>query len=39
VINFAQGEMAMASVYVAYQLIQWGLSYWRRSSRRSRSRS
>jgi branched-chain amino acid transport system permease protein len=28
VINFAQGEMAMACVYVAYQLIQWGLSYW-----------
>ncbi len=28
VINFAQGEMAMASVYVAYQLMQWGLSYW-----------
>ncbi len=28
VINFAQGEMAMATTYVAYQLIQWGLSYW-----------
>jgi len=28
VINFAQGEMAMASVYIAYQLILWGLSYW-----------
>ena len=28
VINFAQGEMAMASVYIAYQLIHWGLSYW-----------
>jgi branched-chain amino acid transport system permease protein len=28
VINFAQGELAMASVYIAYQLIQWGLSYW-----------
>jgi len=28
VINFAQGEMAMASVYVAYQLMQWGFSYW-----------
>ncbi|HEY4413757.1 MAG TPA: hypothetical protein VGN06_12220, partial [Gaiellaceae bacterium] len=24
VINFAQGEMAMACVYVAYQLMQWG---------------
>ena len=28
VINFAQGEMAMAMVYVAYQLLLWGLSYW-----------
>jgi branched-chain amino acid transport system permease protein len=28
VINFAQGEMAMAMVYVAYQLMRWGLSYW-----------
>ncbi|HEY5057597.1 MAG TPA: branched-chain amino acid ABC transporter permease [Gaiellaceae bacterium] len=28
VINFAQGEMAMASVYIAYQLLQWGFSYW-----------
>jgi branched-chain amino acid transport system permease protein len=28
VINFAQGEMAMASTYIAYQLILWGLSYW-----------
>jgi branched-chain amino acid transport system permease protein len=28
VINFAQGEMAMATVYIAYQLILWGLSYW-----------
>src|SRR5690348_11225744 len=28
VINFAQGEMAMATTYVAFQLIQWGLSYW-----------
>jgi branched-chain amino acid transport system permease protein len=28
VINFAQGEMAMACVYFAYQLMQWGLSYW-----------
>jgi len=28
VINFAQGEMAMLSVYIAYQLMQWGLSYW-----------
>src|SRR6185312_12022 len=28
VINFAQGELAMATTYVAYQLIRWGLSYW-----------
>jgi branched-chain amino acid transport system permease protein len=28
VINFAQGEMAMATTYIAYQLTLWGLSYW-----------
>ena len=28
VVNFAQGELAMATTYVAYQLLQWGLSYW-----------
>jgi branched-chain amino acid transport system permease protein len=28
VVNFAQGELAMATTYVAWQLIQWGLSYW-----------
>src|ERR671937_33387 len=28
VINFAQGEMAMATTYVAYQLTLWGVSYW-----------
>ncbi|MGH2934703.1 MAG: branched-chain amino acid ABC transporter permease [Gaiellaceae bacterium] len=28
VINFAQGEMAMATTYLAYQLILWGFSYW-----------
>ena len=28
VINFAQGELAMLSTYIAYQLMQWGLSYW-----------
>jgi branched-chain amino acid transport system permease protein len=28
VVNFAQGELAMATTFVAYQLIQWGLSYW-----------
>ena len=28
VINFAQGELAMATTYIAYQLTLWGLSYW-----------
>jgi branched-chain amino acid transport system permease protein len=28
VVNFAQGELAMATTYVAYQLIKWGLTYW-----------
>jgi branched-chain amino acid transport system permease protein len=28
VINFAQGEMAMATTYVAYQLTIWGLTFW-----------
>ncbi|HLY93518.1 MAG TPA: branched-chain amino acid ABC transporter permease [Gaiellaceae bacterium] len=28
VINFAQGELAMATTYIAYQLTQWGVSYW-----------
>ena len=28
VLNFAQGELAMLTTYVAYQLMQWGLSYW-----------
>jgi branched-chain amino acid transport system permease protein len=27
-INFAQGEMAMFSCYVAWQLIEWGTPYW-----------
>ncbi|MBU6457314.1 MAG: branched-chain amino acid ABC transporter permease [Bradyrhizobium sp.] len=27
-LNFAQGEMAMFSTFVAWQLMQWGLSYW-----------
>jgi branched-chain amino acid transport system permease protein len=26
--NFAQGEMAMFSTFVAWQLIQWGVPYW-----------
>jgi branched-chain amino acid transport system permease protein len=28
VVNFAQGELAMLTTYVAYQLLKWGLSYW-----------
>ena len=28
VINFAQGEMAMFSTFVAWQLLQWELPYW-----------
>jgi branched-chain amino acid transport system permease protein len=28
VINFAQGEMAMLTTYIAYQLTVWGVSYW-----------
>jgi len=28
VINFAQGELAMLTTYIAYQLMAWGLSYW-----------
>jgi branched-chain amino acid transport system permease protein len=28
VINFAQGEMAMATTYFAYQLTLWHVSYW-----------
>jgi len=27
-LNFAQGEMAMFSCYVAWQLIDWGMPYW-----------
>ena len=28
--NFAQGEMAMFSTFIAWQLIQWGVPYWGR---------
>jgi branched-chain amino acid transport system permease protein len=28
VINFAQGALATFATYIAWQLIQWGLSYW-----------
>jgi branched-chain amino acid transport system permease protein len=27
-VNFAQGEMAMFSTFIAWQLIRWGLPYW-----------
>jgi branched-chain amino acid transport system permease protein len=27
-INFAQGEMAMFSTYIAWQLMDWGANYW-----------
>jgi branched-chain amino acid transport system permease protein len=27
-VNFAQGEMAMFSTFVAWQLVQWGTPYW-----------
>jgi branched-chain amino acid transport system permease protein len=27
-LNFAQGEMAMFSTYLCWQLIQWGLNFW-----------
>jgi branched-chain amino acid transport system permease protein len=28
VINFAQGELAMATTYIAYQLTLWHVTYW-----------
>jgi branched-chain amino acid transport system permease protein len=27
-LNFAQGEMAMFSTFIAYQLMLWGIPYW-----------
>lgn len=27
-LNFAQGEMAMFSTFIAFQLMQWGIPYW-----------
>ena len=27
-LNFAQGEMAMFSTFLAWQMIQWGQPYW-----------
>jgi branched-chain amino acid transport system permease protein len=27
-VNFAQGEMAMFSTFIAWQLMRWGIPYW-----------
>ncbi len=27
-LNFAQGEMAMFSTFLAWQMMQWGVPYW-----------
>ena len=27
-VNFAQGEMAMFATFIAFTLIEWGVSYW-----------
>src|SRR4030081_235826 len=27
-LNFAQGEMAMFSTFIAWQMLQWGQPYW-----------
>ena len=27
-LNFAQGEMAMVSTFVCWQMLQWGVPYW-----------
>ncbi len=27
-LNFAQGEMAMFSAYLSWQLLQWGVNFW-----------
>src|SRR5919108_5515147 len=27
-INFAQGEMAMFSAYLVWQVLQWGVNFW-----------
>src|SRR3982751_2043042 len=27
-LNFAQGEMAMFSTFIAWQLLAWGVPYW-----------
>lgn len=28
VLNFAQGELAVFTTYISWQMIDWGLSYW-----------
>ena len=35
-LNFAQGEMAMFSTFLAWQMLQWGWPYWVASSARWR---
>src|SRR4051812_5465589 len=27
-LNFAQGEMAMFSTFIAWQMLAWGIPYW-----------
>src|SRR6476469_6030262 len=27
-LNFAQGEMAMFSTFLCWQMLQWGIPYW-----------
>src|SRR3954453_7915546 len=27
-LNFAQGEMAMFSTFLSWQMMQWGIPYW-----------
>ena len=27
-LNFAQGEMAMFSTFLSWQMMQWGMPYW-----------
>src|SRR5213593_1479364 len=27
-LNFAQGEMAMFSTFISWQLMQWGMPFW-----------
>ena len=39
VLNFAQGEMAMFSTFIAWSLVHHGLSYWAAFALTSGSRS